>query len=144
MQRSFGKYLWENIRRLMKFCEQISVVVQRSVSQYQQTRRDLRANISRRAKICCGQISVDGQRYVGKYHNSCKDLVWANISRCAKISDLRSLGKYQQTCKDLLANIRRCAKICKNQQACTIFGQISVDVQRSMGKYQHMCEDLHT
>ena len=43
------------------------------------------ANISRRSKICCGQILEYVPRSLGKYQHTRKDLLWANIGRCAKI-----------------------------------------------------------
>ena len=145
-----------------KILGQISANVLGSLGKYQQMGKDIRANVSRRAKICCGQISAYVQRYVGKYQQTCKNLL-ENIRRrvniCGQISEDmrrfkrkylwantadvgRSFGKYQKKCKDLLwanisedlwAIISRCAKIC---------GQISADVGRSFGKYQKTCKDL--
>ena len=151
VRRYFGKYqqtcndLWENRRE--KNGGQISAVVQRYLGQYQQTRKDPRANISWYAKTFW-QISADVWRsIVGKYQKMCKDLLWANISRyariCGKISvDMqRSFGKYHTTCEDLWANISRYAKnFCKYQNTCKDL--LWADMSRSakiFGKYQQIC-----
>ena len=66
---------------------------------------------------------------VGKYQKTCKDLLWANIRRCANIFG-RISADVQRSFLQISAEVRVPA-----------VGKYRKNVQRSLGKYQWKCKD---